>query len=258
MDLTLIIIIALGITVVVSLSLLVYLKKRLDGIDGFNGIHKDMEEEEEGPIIGSFGDDESLKKREKKRNSKRGYQSVEEYLKNMTLKKKSIGGYDPEDVIVKMQELIKVVRAEESEKNSDASAAEEIIKRKEIEEALRKERSIRLAAQNQIVQLERKIEDLEKEPRGYDDEAEKLHSLLESLEASKQDILMKFGNKTTEETEALRQESEFLKQENSDLKELIMNESQLISENVGILMQRAEQLKMWVSDHNNEEEKIPE
>lgn len=49
-------------------------------------------------------------------------QTVESYLKSMKLKTKSFGGYDPEDVIVKMTELVKLARAEGS---SNGSALEE-------------------------------------------------------------------------------------------------------------------------------------
>lgn len=225
-------------------------------------------------------------------------QTVESYLKSMKLKTKSFGGYDPEDVIVKMTELVKLARAEGSSNDSaleeyqakaeaalkeqkqlrqqaealqaeqaeklqtaEANLAEETIRLRDTEAELAQRTEELRQAKSAIDELKAELADKqlcchsaetgEKEAqqqfnRPYftdDSDMEKLRSVLSSLEAAKEGILLQCKGQAMKEAEQIRHETALMEKHKQELTTAMRDDTQAIEAVMDTMLNQMQQLK---------------
>ena len=225
-------------------------------------------------------------------------QTVESYLKSMKLKTKSFGGYDPEDVIVKMTELVKLARAEGSGNDStleeyrakaeaalkeqeqlrqqvealqteqaeklqtaEAALAEKAAKLRDTEAELAQRTEELRQAKSAIDELKAELADKqlrcqsteagEKEAqqqfnRSYftdDSDMEKLRSVLSSLEAAKEGILLQCKGQAMEEAEQIRHETALMEKRKQELTTAMRDDTQAIEAVMDTMLNQMQQLK---------------
>lgn len=126
-------------------------------------------------------------------------QNLESYLKSMKIKTKSFGGYDPEDVILKMTEVAKLARSEGSggqleEYRAQAEAAlnEEKQRCQEMEHALStQEEKLRQTEEElaektkQLCQTEEELAEKTKQLCQTEEEKQRLEAELEELRSQR-------------------------------------------------------------------------
>lgn len=222
-------------------------------------------------------------------------QTVESYLKSMKLKTKSFGGYDPEDVIVKMTELVKLARAEGSGNDSaleeyqtkaetalkeqeqlrqqaealqaeqaeklqtaEANLAEKTIRLRDTEAELAQRTEELRQAKSAIDELKAELADKqlpaeagEKEAqqqfnRPYftdDSDMEKLRSVLSSLEAAKEGILLQCKGQAMKEAEQIRHETALMEKRKQELTTAMRDDTQAIEAVMDTMLNQMQQLK---------------
>ena len=222
-------------------------------------------------------------------------QTVESYLKSMKLKTKSFGGYDPEDVIVKMTELVKLARAEGNSNDSaleeyqakaetalkeqeqlrqqaealqaeqaeklqtaEANLAEKAIRLRDTEAELAQRTEELRQAKSAIDELKAELADKqlpaeagEKEAqqqfnRPYftdDSDMEKLRSVLSSLEAAKEGILLQCKGQAMKEAEQIRHETALMEKRKQELTTAMRDDTQAIEAVMDTMLNQMQQLK---------------
>lgn len=146
-------------------------------------------------------------------------QSIESYLTDMTLKRKWFGGYDPEDVILKMQELARIAKASNTEQ-------------------IEKERAKRMKAEKKAVRLRRSLQESKALRLKEGSETEKLCSFLASLEDAKKDILHRYKKKAKKAAKCANKEL-LLTQKNGKIKKATTGEGKHLIDAKGRMMKAA-------------------
>lgn len=147
-------------------------------------------------------------------------QSIESYLADMTLKRKWFGGYDPEDVILKMQELVRIAKASNHT------------------EQIEKERAKRMKAEKKAVRLRRSLQENKALRLKEGSETEKLCSFLASLEDAKKDILHRYKKKAKKAAKCANKEL-LLTQKNGKIKKTTTGEGKYLIDAKGRMMKAA-------------------
>ena len=187
-------------------------------------------------------------------------QNLKSYLKSMELKTKAFGGYDPEDVILKMTEVAKLARSEEHQQcqqlEQELSAQTEKLRQtevslEEISEQLRQaETEKRMEAE--LLQLRAQLaakpepavpSPAEKELFTQDSDAEKLRILLASIEDAKADILLHYKEQAINDANRIRAESSIIEQKNLQLRKMLEGDSQSMVLTLDTLLAQAQQMK---------------
>ena len=188
-------------------------------------------------------------------------QNLKSYLKSMELKTKAFGGYDPEDVILKMTEVAKLARSEEHQQcqqlEQELSAQTEKLRQaevslEEISEQLRQTETEKQRMEAELLQLRAQLaakpepavpSPAEKELFTQDSDAEKLRILLASIENAKADILLHYKEQAINDANHIRAESSIIEQKSLQLRKMLEDDSQSMVLTLDTLLAQAQQMK---------------
>lgn len=194
--------------------------------------------------------------------------SVETYLKNMKLRNKAFGGCDPEDVAQKMNELIKLSRKEGANEEaararmaSEASGKELaglrsenkrmtealVAQARSSKAALEDERNKRLAAESRLERLENELR-AAKGSTAERSDAERLSSLLASLESDKADIIAQYTLKAQKDAQEAALKNAQLRHTNEQLQNLVNAETKALSAKADEFLMQLQQMKLQIAE----------
>lgn len=186
---------------------------------------------------------------------------MKSYLKSMELKTKAFGGYDPEDVILKMTEVAKLARSEEHQQcqqlEQELSAQTEKLRQaevslEEISEQLRQAETEKQRMEAELLQLRAQLaakpepavpSPAEKELFTQDSDAEKLRILLASIEDAKADILLHYKEQAINDANRIREESSLMEQKCLQLRETLDESSHAMILALDTLLEQAQQMR---------------
>lgn len=147
---------------------------------------------------------------------------IEEYMSRLSFKKKRFGGYDEEDVLLKIKQLNDLYQ-------------------KKIE-VLEKQLVEKQPSNNEV-------KDEEEQKTTYDTQVAALNSLMASIEASKDEILQQTKANALREAEQIRREVLTLRRQKHALDDEISNTVKLVTSSLHEIMEKTDQLQKQTAGH---------
>lgn len=183
-------------------------------------------------------------------------QNLKSYLESMKLKTTVFGGYDPEDVILKMTEVANLAYSEAHQQcqqlEQKLSAQEEKLRQtevslKETSERLRQAETEKQHAEVELAQLRAQLaaksDPAEETLFAQGSDAERLLILIASIEDAKADILLHCKEQAINDANRIREESSLMEQKCLQLRETLDESSHAMVLALDTLLEQAQQMR---------------
>lgn len=168
-------------------------------------------------------------------------QNIEEYLKNLKLKKKVFGGYDEEDVFLKINDLIEIQLKEIKVAQHERDSAQK--RALEFEHLFESEKQLRIAAKAEVAQLEEELKTKTSSLDEYNNQTNRLNNLFSSIDAAKDEILLKAKSEAMMEAEKIRMDSIKQQKRNEELSVIFSEKLKTLNLCLDMLLSNANGIK---------------